>query len=65
MMEQVRKEILSIRKSAASLMEISREFPALRRNAEIIMIFANLLDFISPQTEEENGRTQKDPHGLP
>ncbi len=65
MMEQVRKEILSIRKSAASLMEISREFPALRRNAEIIMIFANLLDFISPQTEEENARTQEDPHGLP
>lgn len=65
MIERVREEIQIIRKSAASLLEMSQHWPALRRNAQIIMILANLLDFISPHLEEEDGRAQEDPHGLP
>lgn len=65
MIERVREEIQTIKKSAASLLEISGQWPALRRNAEIIMIFANLLDFISPHLEEKDGRDQEDPHCLP
>jgi hypothetical protein len=65
MIERVRKEIHTIRKSAASLLEISQQWPSLRRNAEIIMIFAGLLEFTTPHLEEEDGRDQEDPHGLP
>ncbi len=65
MIQLVRKEIQNIKKSAASLLEISQHWPALRRNVEIIMIFANLMDFISPHLEDQDGRNQKNPHSLP
>lgn len=65
MIQKIRDEIHTIRRSALSLLEISQQWPALRKNAEIILIFANLLDFISPDLEEEDGRAKEDSHGLP
>lgn len=66
MMERVREEIANIQSSARRLAEISQDFPALRRNAEIILVFADLLDFITPPIQEvQDGTDPEDPHRMP
>ncbi|MGQ9858116.1 MAG: hypothetical protein ACUVS3_05420 [Thermodesulfobacteriota bacterium] len=66
MMERVREEIANIQSSARRLAEISHDFPALRRNAEIILVFADLLDFITPPIQEvQDGTDPEDPHRMP
>jgi hypothetical protein len=65
MIPRVRQEIELIKQSAESLLQMSEDWPSLRRNAQIIMIFARLLDFITPPLEVEHGRDTEDPHSLP
>lgn len=46
--ENIRKEIEGLEKSAERLKELSQEFPAIKRNAEAILTFIYILKFITP-----------------
>ena len=50
-MEEIRKEIAAIERSAKRIKELAREMPGIKKNAEIILTFAFLLKFITPAVE--------------
>ena len=56
MMDEIRKEIKNIEKSAERLKSLANENNAIRKNAEVILTFVYLLKFITPLWEEENVR---------
>jgi hypothetical protein len=51
MLEEIRKEIESLEKSAARITALAAENPAIRKNAEIILTFVYILKFITPDME--------------
>jgi hypothetical protein len=56
MNEQIRREIGIIEESAVRLKGLAQDNPAIRKNAEIILTFVYILNFITPETgKEENG----------
>ena len=49
MMDEIRTEIGNIEKSAERLKSLASDNPAIKKNAEIILTFAYILKFITPQ----------------
>lgn len=47
-MDEIRKEIENIRKSAEKLKSLAGDNNAVRKNADIILTFAYILNFITP-----------------
>jgi hypothetical protein len=47
-MDEIRKEIENIRKSAERLKSLAEDNNAVRKNADIILTFAYILKFITP-----------------
>lgn len=55
MNDQIRNEIDKIEESARRLQALAPDNPAILRNADILLTFAYILKFITPQTgKEEN-----------
>jgi hypothetical protein len=52
-MEEIRKEIAAIEKSAKRLKELAQEMPGIKTNADIILTFVFLLKFITPVAENK------------
>jgi hypothetical protein len=50
-MEEIRKEIENLQKSAERLKALAKDNNAVRKNAEIILTFLYILKFISPSEE--------------
>ena len=46
--EKIRKEIEDLEKGAERLKELSKDMPAIKRNAEVILAFVYILKFIAP-----------------
>ncbi len=53
MIEEIMKEIESIIESAQRIAKLGKENPSIEKNAQIILIFAQLLEFITPLTNKE------------
>jgi hypothetical protein len=49
--EKIRKEIESLEKGAERLKDLSRDIPAVKRNAEVILTFIYILKFITPRSQ--------------
>ncbi len=47
-MEEIRKEIAAIEKSAKRLKELAADMPGIKTNADIILTFVFLLKFVTP-----------------
>ncbi len=47
-MEEIRKEIAAIEKSAKRIKELADEMPGIKTNADVILTFVFLLKFITP-----------------
>ncbi len=47
-MEEIRKEIAAIERSARRIRELAQGMPGIKKNAEIILTFAFLLKFVTP-----------------
>ena len=50
-MDEIRKEIANMEKSAERLKSLAAENNAIRKNAEIILTFLYILKFITPAAE--------------
>ena len=50
-MDEIRKEIANMEKSAERLKSLAAENNAIRKNAEIILTFLYILKFITPTAE--------------
>ena len=50
-MDEIRKEIATIEQSAKRLKELAREMPGISTNADIILTFAFLLKFDTPEAK--------------
>jgi hypothetical protein len=50
-MDEIRKEIAAIEKSAKRLKELAHEMPGISKNADIILTFVFLLKFVTPTAE--------------
>lgn len=50
-MDEIRKEIETIEKSAQRLMSLAEDNNAIRKNAEIVLHFIYVLKFITPISE--------------
>lgn len=64
-LQRIREEIDRIRQSALRLCELARHWPSVKKNAEIILIFAEIVDFLTPMMEVEDGRDTKDEDSVP
>ncbi len=53
MIEAIRHEIETIEQSANRLRGLAEDNPAIRKNAETILIFVYLLKFITPEKVKE------------
>lgn len=53
MNEQIRNEIERIEESAKRLQTLAQNNPAILKNAEIILTFAYILKFITPEKNKE------------
>lgn len=51
-MDEIRKEIANIEKSAARLKSLAEGNNAIRKNVDIILTFLYILKFITPVVEE-------------
>jgi hypothetical protein len=51
--EKIRKEIETLEKGAERLKDLSRDIPAVKRNAEVILTFIYILKFITPRTQTQ------------
>ncbi len=47
-MEEIRKEIARIEKSAKKLKELANDMPGITTNADVILTFVFLLKFLTP-----------------
>lgn len=52
MNEQIRQEIERIEESATRLQVLAKDNPAILKNAEIILTFAYILKFITPESSK-------------
>jgi len=50
-MEEIRKEIENLQKSAERLKALAKDNNAVRKNAEIILTFLYILKFITPEAD--------------
>ncbi len=53
MNEQIREEIKKIEESALRIQTLARDNPAIHKNAEIILTFVYILNFITPERVKE------------
>jgi hypothetical protein len=51
-MDEIRKEIANLEKSAERLKNLAKDNNAIRKNAEIILTFLYVLKFITPPLEK-------------
>ncbi len=51
-MDEIRKEIASIEQSARRLKELAQDMPGISKNADIILTFAFLLKFTTPEAKK-------------
>lgn len=58
-MEKIRKEIESLEKGAERLKDLSRDIPAVKRNAEAILTFIYILKFITPRPQTQGESRDK------
>ena len=71
-MEEIRKEIAAIEKSAKRLKELAADMPGIKTNADIILTFVFLLKFVTPVGGKQeslsgnriSGGTYRRPRGL-
>jgi len=49
--EKIREEIEALEKGAERLKDLSRDIPAVKRNAEAILTFIYVLKFITPRSQ--------------
>jgi CHASE3 domain sensor protein len=54
MMDEIRKEIRNIEKSAERLKSLAKDNNAIQKNAEIILTYLYILKFITPVWGEED-----------
>lgn len=52
-MDEIRKEIANLEKSAERLKTLAQDNNAIRKNAEIILTFLYVLKFITPTIDKE------------
>lgn len=52
-MDEIRKEIDNLEKSAERLKTLAKDNNSIRKNAEIILTFLYVLKFITPSIEKE------------
>jgi hypothetical protein len=52
-MDEIKKEIMKLEKSAQKLKKLAKDNNAIRKNAEIILTFLYILKFITPTVEKE------------
>lgn len=52
MNEQIRQEIKRIEESATKIQTLAKDNPAICKNAEIILTFAYILKFITPESSK-------------
>jgi hypothetical protein len=57
--EKIRKEIETLEKGAERLKDLSRDIPAVKRNAEAILTFIYILKFITPRTQTQGESRDK------
>jgi hypothetical protein len=50
-MEEIRKEIENLQKSAERLKALAKDNNAVRKNAEILLTFLYILRFITPEAD--------------
>ena len=50
-MDEIRKEIENLQKSAERLKALAKDNNAVRKNAEIILTFLYILKFITPEAD--------------
>jgi hypothetical protein len=58
-MDEIRKAIGNIEKSAEKLKTLAKNNNAIRKNAEIILTFIYILKFITPTTEKTGLKTSR------
>jgi|GEM_PF-312126 hypothetical protein len=58
-MDEIRKEIKNIEKSAERLKSLAKGNNAIRRNAEILLTFIYILKFITPATEKAGSKVPR------
>ena len=54
MMDEIRKEIRNIEESALRLKALAEDNHAVRKNAEIILVYLYILKFITPEIRKED-----------
>ena len=62
---EMRKEIEEMKGSALRLIYLARGCPSVRRNAEVILAFLRILDFLTPVTEVPDGGSSEDKDSVP
>ncbi len=62
---QMRKEIEEMKRSALRLIDLARGCPSVRRNAEVILAFLEILEFLTPIMEVPDGGGSEDKDSVP
>ncbi len=53
MIEEIKREIETLEKSATRLQSLAQDNPSILKNAQIILTFVYILKFITPEKDKE------------